>query len=413
MKRRVVITGLGAVTPLGTGVQKSWEALCAGKSGIDTIARFDAARFKTRIAGEVRDFTPTDFVDRKLARRNDRFILFAMAAARMAVEDSGLKIDAANSARVGVSIGSALGGIETIEENCHLLAQGGADRISPFFVPAFLPNLAAGQVAIQAGARGPNACSVTACASGAHGIGEAMRFIQGGYADAMIAGGAEAGIAPIMLAGLAAAGAMTTSNEFPQKASRPFDKDHNGFVMSEGSGILVLEELECARRRNARIYAEITGYGASCDAHHIVAPSPEGIGAAACMQAALDDAGIKPEMVDYVNAHGTSTVLNDITETQAIKQVFGEHARKLAISSNKSELGHLWGAAGAVEAICTVLTIIHGIIPPTINLEVPDPQCDLDYVPNVARNARVKTAISNSFGFGGNNGSLVIAGFSD
>ena len=411
MARRVVVTGLGAVTPLGVGVDKSWQALCAGKSGIDVVTRFDASKFRTRIAGEVRDFNPQDFIDRKQIRRGDRFIHFALAATRMATEDARLTITPEKADRVGVSMGTTLGGMETIEENHKLLLEGKADRISPFFVPAFLANMASGQIAIQVGARGPNKCSVTACASGAHAIGDAFKLIQWGIADAMIAGGAEAGITPIMFAGLDAERVMSTRNDAPPKASRPFDKNRDGFVTSEGSGILVLEELEAALSRGARIYAEIIGYGFNCDAYHITAPDPQGMGAANCMRMALKDAGIKPEEVDYINAHGTSTPLNDISETGAIKNVFNEHAVRIPVSSNKSMLGHLWGAAGAVEAIFSVLPIVHNIIPPTINYETPDPECDLDYVPNVARPAKVKVALSNSFGFGGTNGALIFRRF--
>ncbi len=412
MPRRVVITGLGAVTPLGTGVDKSWQSLCQGKSGVDVITRFDASNFKTRIAGEVRDFDPLDFMDRKLVRRNDRFIHFALAASRMAVEDAGLTIDSANAQRVGVSLGTTLGGIESVERNHRLLLDGAARQISPFFVPGFLTNMASGQIAIEFGAKGPNKCSSTACASGAHAIGDAFRIIQWGDADAMIAGGTEAGINPVMLAGLDAERVLSTRNDAPQQASRPFDKDRDGFVIGEGSGVLILEELEFALRRGARIYAEVLGYGASCDAYHITAPDPDGAGAASCMRMALSDAGIPADSIDYINAHGTSTPLNDLAETRAIKAVFQGHASSLAISANKSMAGHLWGAAGAVEAIFSTLTINQGIIPPTINYETPDPECDLDYVPSVAREARVRTALSNSFGFGGTNASLILGKFS-
>ena len=412
MTRRVVITGLGAVTPLGTGVDKSWQSLCQGKSGIDVITRFDASSFKTRIAGEVRDFNPDDFMDKRLVRRNDRFIHFALAASRMAVDDARLTIDSGNAERVGVSLGTTLGGIESVEQNYKLLLEGAARKISPFFVPGFLTNMASGQIAIEVGARGPNKCSSTACASGAHAIGDACRSIQWGEADVMVAGGSEAGITPIMFAGLDAERVMSTRNDFPQKASRPFDKDRDGFVTSEGSGVVILEELEFALRREARIYAEVLGYGTSCDAYHITAPDPDGAGAAHCMKMALKDAGITGDGIDYINAHGTSTPLNDVAETRAIKYVFQGHASKLAISASKSMLGHLWGAAGAVEAIFCILTINQGIIPPTINYETPDPDCDLDYVPNVAREAEVRTALSNSFGFGGTNASLILSQFS-
>jgi len=412
MPRRVVITGLGVITPLGTGVDKSWQSLCRGKSGIDVITRFDAADFKTRIAGEVRDFNPEEFLDKKLVRRNDRFIQFALAASRMAVEDAGLTVSAINGDRVGVSLGTTLGGIESVEKNHRLLIDGAARQISPFFVPGFLTNMASGQVAIAFGARGPNKCSSTACASGAHAIGDAFRLIQWGDADVMIAGGNEAGINPIMFAGLDAERVMSTRNDAPQKASRPFDKEREGFVTSEGSGIVILEEMESALNRGARISAEVLGYGAGCDAYHITAPEPDGAGASNCMRMALNDAGISPDAVDYINAHGTSTQLNDLAETRAIKSVFQERAGKVAVSANKSMTGHMWGAAGAVEAVFCVLTINHGVIPPTINYETPDPECDLDYVPNVAREAKVNIALTNSFGFGGTNASLIIGRFS-
>jgi 3-oxoacyl-[acyl-carrier-protein] synthase II len=412
MKRRVVITGLGEVTPLGVGVEESWQALCQGKSGVGVVTGFDASDFRTRIAGEVKGFNPLDFIDRKLARRGDRFIHFALAATRMAVEDSRLKINAGNSERVGVSVGTAMGGIESIEKNHQLLLEGARQQISPFFVPGFLCNMAAGQIAIEFGARGANMCSVTACASGTHAIGDAFRVIQWGEVDAMIAGGAEAAIRPLVFAGLDPVRVMSTRNEEPEKASRPFDKERDGFVIGDGAGIVILEELEFAQNRGARIYGEVLGYGLNSDAYHITAPDPEGIGAASCMRMALDDAGISTSQVDYINAHGTSTVLNDLSETRAIKNVFGERSYKIPVSSNKSMIGHMWAGAGAVEAISCLLTINEGIIPPTINYETPDPECDLDYVPNVARKAKVKIALSNSFGFGSTNGSLIFGKFS-
>jgi len=412
MKRRVVITGLGEVTPLGVGVEESWQALCQGKSGVGVVTGFDASDFRTRIAGEVKGFNPLDFIDRKLARRGDRFIHFALAATRMAVEDSRLKINAGDSERVGVSVGTAMGGIESIEKNHQLLLEGARQQISPFFVPGFLCNMAAGQIAIEFGARGANMCSVTACASGTHAIGDAFRVIQRGEVDAMIAGGAEAAIRPLVFAGLDPVRVMSTRNEEPEKASRPFDKERDGFVIGDGAGIVILEELEFAQNRGARIYGEVLGYGLNSDAYHITAPDPEGIGAASCMRMALDDAGISTSQVDYINAHGTSTVLNDLSETRAIKNVFGERSYKIPVSSNKSMIGHMWAGAGAVEAISCLLTINEGIIPPTINYETPDPECDLDYVPNVARKAKVKIALSNSFGFGSTNGSLIFGKFS-
>ena len=411
MKRRVVITGAGAVTPLGVGVEESWRALCQGKSGIGAITRFDASDFRTRIAGEVNGFNPLDFMDRKLARRGDRFIYFALAATRMALEDSGLSINASNSGRVGVSVGTAMGGIESLEKNHQLLLEGARQQISPFFIPSFLCNMATGQVAIQFGARGANMCSVTACASGTHAIGNAFRVIQRGEADAMIAGGAEAAIRPVIFAGLDVIKVMTTRNEEPEKASRPFDRDRDGFIMSEGAGIVILEELEFALNRGARIYGEVLGYGFNSDAYHITAPDPLGKGAAGCMKMALNDAGISIDSVDYINAHGTSTVLNDLSETRAIKSVFQGQSNRIPVSSNKSMMGHLWGAAGTVEAIFCLLTINQGIIPPTINYETPDPECDLDYVPNVARQAEVKVALSNSFGFGSTNATLIFGRF--
>ena len=412
MKRRVVITGLGAVTPLGVGVEESWQALCQGKSGVGVVTGFDASDFRTKIAGEVKGFNPLDFIDRKLARRGDRFIHFALAATRMALEDSGLRINAGNSERVGVSVGTAMGGIESIEKNHQLLLEGARQQISPFFVPSFLCNMATGQIAIEFGARGANMCSVTACASGTHAIGDAFRVIQRGEVDAMIAGGAEAAIRPLVFAGLEPVKVMSTRNEEPEKASRPFDRERDGFVIGDGAGIVILEELEFAQNRGARIYGEVLGYGLNSDAYHITAPDPEGIGAASCMKMTLDDAGISTSQVDYINAHGTSTVLNDLSETRAIKSVFGGRSHKIPISSNKSMIGHMWAGAGVVEAIFCLLTINQGIIPPTINYETPDPECDLDYVPNVARKAEVKIALSNSFGFGSTNGSLIFGEFS-
>jgi 3-oxoacyl-[acyl-carrier-protein] synthase II len=411
MARRVVITGVGAVTPLGIGVAESWQALCRGKSGVGVITSFDASSFRTRIAGEVRGFNPLDFIDSKLVRRGDRFIHFALAATRMAMDDSGLPINAGNSERVGVSVGTAMGGIESIEKNHELLIKGARQQISPFFVPSFLCNMATGQIAIEFGAKGANMCSVTACASGTHAIGNAFKVIQWGEADAMIAGGAEAAIRPLVFAGLEPVKVMSTRNEAPEKASRPFDRDRDGFVLGEGAGTVILEELEFAQNRGAKIYGEVLGYGLNSDAYHITAPDPDGAGAASCMRMALKDAGISSDKVDYINAHGTSTVLNDLSETRAIKSVFEQRSHRIPVSSNKSMIGHLWGAAGVVEAIFCLLTIKHGIIPPTINYETPDPECDLDYVPNMARRAEVKIALSNSFGFGSTNGSLIFGRF--
>jgi len=412
VKRRVVITGVGAVTPLGIGVEKSWQSLCQGKSGIGEVTHFDASDFRTKIAGEVNGFEPSDFIDRKLVRRGDRFIHFALAATRMAMEDSGLTINGSNSERVGVSVGTAMGGIESIEKNHQLLLQGGRSQISPFFIPSFLCNMATGQIAIEFGARGVNMCSVTACASGTQAIGNAFRVIQQGEADVMIAGGSEAAIRPLIFAGLDVIKVMTARNDEPGKASRPFDKDRDGFIISEGGGVAILEVLESALERGAKIYGEVLGYGLNSDAYHITAPDPDGKGAASCMKMALNDAGISIDMVDYINAHGTSTVLNDLSETRAIKSVFGGWSKQIPISSNKSMMGHMWAGAGVVEAIFSLFTINHGIIPPTINYETPDPECDLDYVPNVARKAEVKIALSNSFGFGSTNATLIFSRFS-
>jgi len=411
MKRRVVVTGLGAITPLGIGVAKSWQSLCQGKSGIGMVTRFDAAGFRTRIAGEVKEFNPLDFMGRKLIRRADRFIHFALASTQMAVEDSKLIINSSNADRVGTAVGTAIGGIESLDKNYQLLLQGARHQISPFFIPGFIANMASGQVAIQFGAEGPNMCSVTACASGTHAIGNAFRVIQGGEADVMIAGGAEAAISPIIFAGLDALKVTSTRNEEPEKASRPFDKDRDGFVTSEGGGVVILEELEFALNRGAKIYAEVLGYGFNSDAYHITAPDPEGKGAANCMRMALNDAGISIDEIDYINAHGTSTPLNDLSETRAIKSVFQGRSNGIPVSANKSMIGHLWGAAGVVEAIFCILTIKQGIIPPTINYETPDPECDLDYVPNVAREAKVRVALSNSFGFGSTNATLIFSQF--
>jgi 3-oxoacyl-[acyl-carrier-protein] synthase II len=412
MKRRVVVTGMGMVTPLGIGTEASWQALCRGKSGVGPVTHFDTSQFRTRIAGEVKGFNPHDFIDRKLVRRGDRFIHFALSAARMALEDAKLKIDASNDERVGVSVGTAMGGIESIEKNHELLIQGKRQQISPFFVPSFLCNMATGQVAITFGAKGANMCTVTACASGTHAIGDAAVIIQRGEVDAMIAGGTEAAIRPLVFAGLDPLKVMSTRNDAPEKASRPFDKGRDGFIIGEGAGMVILEELESAQKRGAKIYGEVLGYGLNSDAYHITAPDPEGAGAASCMRLALEDAGISPDQVDYINAHGTSTELNDLSETRAIKSVFGERAHNVPISANKSMMGHMWAGAGVTEAIASLLTIRDGVIPPTINYETPDPECDLDYVPNEARKAEVNIVLSNSFGFGSTNGCLILGKFS-
>jgi 3-oxoacyl-[acyl-carrier-protein] synthase II len=399
------------VTPLGTGVEKNWEAAVSGTSGIGTITKFDASPFSCRIAGEVKDFRPEDFIDRQQIRRFDVFIHYAMASARMAIEDSGLKIDSSNGHRVGCVTGSGLGGLAMLEHYHKVLLEKGPSRISPFFIPGIIANMAPGQIAIEVGAKGPNMSIETACAAGCHAVGEAFRLVREGIADAMITGGAEAVITPLALGGFCSMRAVSTNNDEPGKASRPFDLNRDGFVMGEGAGILVLEELEQAIKRDADIYAEVTGYGLTGDAYHVSAPDPEGMGAINCMKMALEYAGLKPEDLDYINAHGTSTKLNDLSENKAIKAVFGEHAYKLAISSTKSMIGHLLGGAGGVEAIFSVLTIKHGIIPPTVNYETPDPECDLDYVPNVARHAMVRTAMSNSFGFGGTNACLIFKAY--
>jgi 3-oxoacyl-[acyl-carrier-protein] synthase II len=409
--RRVVVTGLGMVTPLGTGIQKNWEAVCSGKSGIRHIEKFDVSQLPCQIAGVVTDFRSEDFMDKQQLRRFDIFIHYALASARMAMEDSGLKIDSNNAHRVGCVTGSGLGGLTMLEHYHKVLLEKGPRRINPFFIPGMIANMAPGQIAIEFGAKGPNLSIETACAASCHGIGEAFRLIRDGVSDAMITGGAEAVITPLALAGFCAMRALTTRNHEPEKASRPFDLDRDGFVMGEGAGILVLEELNRALDRGADIYAEVAGYGLSGDAYHVSAPDPDGVGAVLCMSTAIKDAGMKPEEVDYINAHGTSTKLNDASETRAIKDVFGDHAQKLSISSTKSMTGHLLGGAGGVAAIYSVLAIKHGTMPPTINYETPDPECDLDYIPNEAREGRVGAAMVNAFGFGGTNGSLVFKAF--
>lgn len=410
-KRRVVVTGLGLVTPLGIGVKETWEALLQGRSGVGKITLFDASSYPVQIAAEVKNFDPSQYIEPKEIKKMDRFIHFAIAATEMAMKDSGLKITPENAPRVGVIIGSGMGGLPMIEHYHKTLLEKGHRRISPFFIPMIIINLAAGQVSIRYGAKGPNSSPCTACATGSHSIGDAFKIIQRGDADAMIAGGTEAVITPMGIAGFTAMKALSTRNDEPERASRPFDIDRDGFVMGEGAGILILEELGHALRRGAKVYAEIIGYGMSGDAYHITSPAPEGEGAARCMEAALRDAGIRPEDVQYINAHGTSTKYGDELETMAIKKVFGSHAYKLAVSSTKSMTGHLLGAAGGVEAVITVLSIYNNIVPPTINLEKPDPACDLDYVPNKARNVEVNCAISNSFGFGGTNACLIFKKF--
>jgi 3-oxoacyl-[acyl-carrier-protein] synthase II len=402
---------MGMVSPLGTGVEKTWQALIQGKSGVAGITKFDPTGFDTQIAAEVKDFVPENFMDKKELRHTDIFIQYAMASATMALEDSQLKITPANADRVGVVVGAGLGGLTTIEFYHKVLLEKGPSRISPFFIPMLIVNEAPGQISMRFGAKGPNTSVVTACATGNHNIGDAWRIIERGDADAVIAGGVEATITPLAVSGFNAMKALSTRNQEPEKASRPFDKNRDGFVIGEGSGIIILEELQQALDRGAKIYAEIIGYGLTGDAYHITAPAPEGEGAARCMAMTLKSAGIQPEEVDYINAHGTSTEYNDLYETMAIKTVFKEHAKKLAVSSTKSMIGHLLGGAGGVEAIFTILTICQGIIPPTINYQTPDPGCDLDYVPNIARKAEVRVALSNSFGFGGTNAVLAFKKF--
>lgn len=406
-KRRVVVTGLGAVTPLGNDVQTSWKNAVSGVSGIDLMTRVNRDEYPAKVAAELKDFNPEAFMDKKDARKMDRFTQYAVAASLMAVKDSSLHINEENAHRIGVWIGSGIGGMETFENQFETFLNRGYRRVSPFFVPMIIPDMATGQVSIILGAKGFNSCTVTACATGTNSIGDAFKVIQRGDADAMVTGGAEAPITRMSVAGFCANTALST-NPDPKTASRPFDKNRDGFVMGEGAGIVVLEELEHAKARGAKIYAEIVGYGATGDAYHITAPAPAGEGGARAMKMALNDAGLAPENIQYINAHGTSTDYNDKFETLAIKEVFGEHANKLAISSTKSMTGHLLGAAGGVEAIFTVLALKEGILPPTINLETPDPECDLDYVPNKAREQQIEAAISNSLGFGGHNATIAL-----
>ncbi|HKI61962.1 MAG TPA: beta-ketoacyl-ACP synthase II [Mariprofundaceae bacterium] len=415
MTRRVVVTGVGLITPLGTGTDKTWNNLIAGKSGIRRITRFDAEAtdMPCTIAGEVPDFNIEDFINRKDARKMDTFIHYGVSAADLALQHSGLEINEENAERVGVIIGSGIGGLTAIEETMRAYEVGGRRKISPFFIPQTIINMASGWVSMRTGAKGPNSATVTACATGTHAIGDAFDLIVKGDADAMIAGGCEACICELGIGGFSASKALSTRNAEPERASRPWDIDRDGFVMGEGAGVLVLESLDSARARGANILAEVVGYGMSGDAYHMTAPSPGGEGGARCMKAALASAKINPDEVDYVNAHGTSTPQGDICETQGIKATFGDHATKgLMVSSTKSMTGHLLGAAGGIEAAFSVLTIHHGIIPPTINLDKQDPECDLDYVPNTAREVDVKVAVSNSFGFGGTNASVVLRKFS-
>ena len=411
MKRRVVVTGMGIVSPLGIGLEDNWAAICQGRSGIGPITKFDTSEYPCKIAGEVKNFDPDAYIDKKDQKKMDIFIQFALAAGTMAIKQSGLVIDESTADRVGVLVGSGLGGLQTIEKYHTMLLKSGPKKVSPFFVPMLIVNLAPGQISIYFGCRGPNSSVVTACATGNHSIGEAFRIIQRGDADAMIAGGVESTITPLAVAGFCALKALSTRNDEPRKASRPFEKNRDGFVMAEGAGILVLEDLEKAQQRGATIFAEIVGFGCNADAYHITAPSPNGEGAAKCMQLTLDDAGLKPEDIDYINAHGTSTPMNDLSETIAMKTVFRDHIKNLPVSSTKSMTGHLLGASGGVEAIFSLLAIRDSIIPPTINYEEPDPECDLDYVPNVARNKEVRIVMSNSFGFGGTNATLIFKRF--
>lgn len=413
MNKRVVVTGLGIVTPLGTGVQKTWAAILKGESGIGTITTFDVSEYPCQIAGEVKDFDPLDYIEKKDVKRMDRFTQFALASATMAVEESGFPITEDNVHRIGCLIGAGFGGLPTIERNHAALLRSGPGRVSPFFVPMLIANMAAGQVCIRFGLRGPNSCVATACAAGTHAIGDAYRIIQRGEADVMLTGGCEAAITPLSLAGFSTMRALSTRNDAPQQASRPFDKERDGFVMGEGAGILVLEELQQARQRGATIYAEVVGYGMSADAHHMTQPDPDARGVAQCMHNALHDAGMAPQEVDYINAHGTSTPYNDKHETLGIKKVFGEHASRLAVSSTKSMIGHLLGGAGGVEGVFTTLAIAQDVIPPTMNWETPDEECDLDYVPNTARFTPVTVAMSNSFGFGGTNACVIFKRYAE
>jgi 3-oxoacyl-[acyl-carrier-protein] synthase II len=410
-KRRVVATGLGLITPLGIGIEKSWEGLVQGRSGIRKITHFDASAFPTQIAGEVDGFNPEDYIEIKEIKKMDRFIHFGIAAATMAMEDAGLRINEANAPRVGVYVGAGMGGLPAIEHYHKVMLEKGPRKITPFFIPMLIINLAAGQISIRFGAKGPNAAPATACATGSHAIGDAFKIIQRGDADAMIAGGTESVITAMGIGGFNAMKALSTRNDAPEKASRPFDRDRDGFVMGEGAGIVVLEELGHALKRGAKIYAELVGYGLTGDAYHITSPAPGGEGAARCMAMALHDAGVPPSAVDYINAHGTSTKHGDELESHAIKTVFDDHAYKLCVSSTKSMTGHLLGAAGGVEAVVSVLSIHNGMIPPTINLDNPDEGCDLDYVRHTSRPAAVGYALSNSFGFGGTNACLLFKKF--
>jgi 3-oxoacyl-[acyl-carrier-protein] synthase II len=407
-ERRVVVTGSGLVTPLGTGTEKSWQNICAGKSGVSLITRFDTSDFGVKIAAEVKDFNPVDFIEPKLAKHLDTFVQYAVAAAGMSLKNSGLIIDESNANRVGVFTGNGIGGLTSIEKVHKIALEKGPRRITPFFIPMTISNMSAGQISIIYGAKGPNLSLTTACAAGTHAVGEAFRSISRGDCDAAITGGSEATICPLAVGGFNSMKALSQRNDEPEMASRPFDKDRDGFVISEGAGMMILEELEYAKARGANILAEVIGFGLSGDGFHMAAPPEDGNGAVRCMQMALDDAGLVPEDIDYINAHGTSTPLNDVVETRAIKTVFGDHAAKLAISSTKSMTGHMLGGAGGIESVFLAMSLADQIIPPTINLDNPDPECDLDYVPNTARHTSIRAAISNSFGFGGTNAVLAM-----
>ncbi|MFC4076426.1 beta-ketoacyl-ACP synthase II [Salinithrix halophila] len=413
MAKRVVITGMGLISPIGSDIPTFWDNLVSGQSGIGPVTRFDTSDYPTKIAAEVNDFDPQDYMDKKEARRMDRFVQFAVAASKKAIDHAGIDLNGMDPDRIGVYIGSGIGGLTTWEEEHRKLIEKGPRRVSPFFIPMMIANMAAGQVSISLGAKGPSSAAISACATGTHSIGDATKILERGEADVMIAGGTEATITPMAFAGFCSAKAMSTRNEEPEKASRPFDKERDGFVMGEGSGILVLETLDHALERGANIIAEVVGYGMTGDAHHLTAPAPEGEGAARSMKRALASAGLQPEDIGYINAHGTSTDLNDKFETMAIKATFGDHAYKLAVSSSKSMFGHMLGAAGGVEAIVTALALKEGILPPTINYEHPDPECDLDYVPNEARKANVRAALSNSLGFGGHNATIVLKAYDE
>ncbi len=411
MKRRVVVTGVGLVTPLGTGTKKTWDNLVRGRSGIGPITRFDASDQASQIAAEVKDFNPSDWFEKKQVKNLDPFVQYAIAAAELAWQDSGLSITEENVTRIGAITGCGMGGLPTIEEYHHVMLKRGPRKITPFFIPRVIPNMPSGHISMRIGCKGPNLTQTTACAAGTHAVGEAYRHIVYGDCDVAITGGTESVICPLAVGGFSAMKALSTRNDDPETASRPFDIERDGFIISEGSGMMVLEELEAAKKRGAVIYAEMIGYGQTSDAYHIAAPPEDGEGAARCMAMALNDAGINPEDVDYINAHGTSTPLNDKCETSAIKTVFKEHAYQLAISSTKSMTGHMLGAAGGIESAFTALSLHNNILPPTMNLNNPDPDCDLDYVPNVARQADIRIAMSNSFGFGGTNGVIIMRRF--